>query len=78
MDTQIKKLREIDLELQAANLQGLKSLAIDGHDLIAMGFRGESVGTALNRLYEAVLCEGLANKKSALLQRAETYKDLQN
>lgn len=77
-DTQIKKLREIDLELQAANLQGLKSLAIDGHDLIAMGFRGESVGTALNRLYEAVLCEGLANKKSALLQRAETYKDLQN
>ena len=71
----IEELRKIDQELSSANLQGLKSIDIDGVDLIKLGFEGEAVGSVLNKLYQAVLCDGLANEKESLLERARTYRD---
>ncbi|NLC89052.1 MAG: hypothetical protein GX681_03195 [Clostridiaceae bacterium] len=69
----IEELRKIDQELSLANLHGLQSLDISGEDLVKLGFRGKAVGSALNKLYEAVLCDGLANHKDSLLARARTY-----
>ncbi len=68
-----EKLSKIDRELDLANLHGLKSLDIDGEDLIKLGFEGEAIGSALNKLYDAVLCDSLANEKESLLNRAETF-----
>ncbi|MDD4323888.1 MAG: CCA tRNA nucleotidyltransferase [Eubacteriales bacterium] len=69
----IEEFRKIDQELSAANLNGLRSLDIDGQDLIALGFEGEAIGAALDNLYKAVLCENLPNDKATLLERANTY-----
>lgn len=50
----------------------LKELAVDGKDLIALGYApGPELGDALNRLLEAVLEEQAPNERSALLKLAE-------
>ena len=46
----------------------LRDLAVDGHDLIALGFRGQEIGTILNNLLEQVLEETLPNEREALLR----------
>ncbi len=49
----------------------LKDLAVNGNDLIELGFpRGPELGRALNGLLEAVLAGELANEKTALLEAA--------
>ena len=45
----------------------LKDLAVNGHDLMALGFRGKAIGENLNRLLNLVLDETLPNEKDALL-----------
>ena len=45
----------------------LKDLAVNGHDLMALGIRGKAVGETLNRLLEAVIDEVLPNEREALL-----------
>ena len=45
----------------------LKDLAVNGHDLIAMGLSGQAVGQCLNMLLSRVLDEELPNEKSALM-----------
>ena len=50
---------------------GLKDLAINGHDLMALGFTGRQIGTCLQALLEQVLDEQLPNEKSALLAYAQ-------
>ncbi|NLC40449.1 MAG: hypothetical protein GX763_05985 [Clostridiaceae bacterium] len=69
-----EELRKIDRELDLADLRGLVSLEIDGEDLIKLGFKGKAIGSALNKLYEAVLCDDLANEKESLLDRAGTFQ----
>ena len=44
----------------------LKDLAINGHDLIEMGFSGKALGACLNYLLEQVLDEQLPNEPDAL------------
>ena len=44
----------------------LKDLAINGRDLLALGFRGPAVGEMLNRLLEAVMDGQIPNEKEAL------------
>ena len=46
----------------------LKDLAVNGHDLMALGYRGKGVGTALNLLLEGVLEERFPNRREALFE----------
>jgi len=46
----------------------LKDLALNGHDLMALGYEGKAIGQALNRLLELVMDEQVENTKEALLQ----------
>ena len=48
----------------------LKDLAINGHDLMAMGFQGKAIGETLNQLLELVLDEKLSNQRQPLLTAA--------
>ena len=48
----------------------LKDLAVNGHDLMALGIIGPDIGKTLNALLAQVLEEILPNKKEALLQAA--------
>ena len=45
----------------------LKDLAVDGHDLIALGYSGRDIGLHLNALLEQVVDGTLPNEKEALL-----------
>ena len=46
----------------------LKSLAVHGDELTALGFQGKEVGEKLNWLLDQVMAETLPNQKEALLQ----------
>jgi tRNA nucleotidyltransferase (CCA-adding enzyme) len=45
----------------------LRDLAVNGHDLMALGYTGPTIGQALHALLEAVLSEDVPNEKAALL-----------
>ncbi len=45
----------------------LKDLAVNGRDLLALGYQGKEIGDCLNALLEQVLEETLPNEKEALL-----------
>lgn len=45
----------------------VRDLAVRGEDLLALGYRGPALGAALDALVEAVVFDGLENKKEALL-----------
>ena len=45
----------------------LKDLAVNGNDLLALGYTGRQIGVRLNRLLELVLEEKCENTKPALL-----------
>lgn len=67
--TQFPQLRAIIAEIRAENAcLSLKDLAVNGHDLIALGYRGKAIGQALNALLEQVLDERIPNEKEALLE----------
>ena len=46
-------------------------LAVNGHDLMALGIRGKAIGQTLNKLLDLVIDETLPNEKSALLAAAD-------
>ncbi len=55
-------------EIQAENAcLSLKDLAIDGHDLLALGLQGPKIGQILNTLLPLVLEEALPNDRAALI-----------
>ena len=51
----------------------LRELAVNGHDLMALGITGKQLGLTLNKLLELVMDEQLPNEKNALLR---AVKDL--
>lgn len=53
----------------------LKTLAISGSDLIALGIRGREVGQLLNALLDAVLEERMPNEKTVLLAAAREFTE---
>lgn len=63
----LEKLRQEDACLS------LKDLAVNGNDLIAIGFQGKAIGACLNALLEQVLEERLPNEKEALLGEAAGF-----
>lgn len=48
----------------------IKDLAVDGHDLMALGFVGPAIGRCLTELLSSVIDEKLPNEKAALLAAA--------
>ena len=49
----------------------IKDLAVNGHDLMALGLSGKAIGQMLNRLLELVMDETVENEKAALLARVQ-------
>ena len=65
------QLRQLVAEVIAeASCLTLRDLAVDGNDLMALGYEGKSIGNCLSRLLEAVLDERLPNERGALLAEA--------
>lgn len=48
----------------------LKELAVNGHDLMALGLEGKAIGTTLNHLLALVVQEQLPNHRQTLLEAA--------
>ena len=63
-----------DLKTEDACLN-LKALAVNGNDLMALGFQGREIGTCLNALLEQVIEEQLPNEKTALLAFAAERRE---
>ena len=63
-----RQIHNILAEILAENacLQ-IRDLAVNGHDLMALGIQGKAIGQTLNFLLEAVIDEQLPNEKTALL-----------
>ena len=57
-------IREIEAENACLRVA---DLAINGHDLMALGYTGRAIGETLNTLLEEVLEERLPNEGPALL-----------
>ena len=46
----------------------VRSLAVDGHDMMELGFKGREIGEALNRALNAVIGEEVENERNALIE----------
>ena len=66
---QILRLAE-DIRCENACIS-LRDLAVNGHDLMALGFSGKAIGQMLNALLEQVIDGTLPNEKQALLRFAK-------
>ena len=65
---QFAQLRALMAELQAEDAcLSLKDLAVNGHDLMALGFSGREIGKKLDFLLSLVMDEKVENTKEALL-----------
>ena len=70
------RIQAILAEINAENAcLTLKDLAVNGNDLISLGYAGKAIGVALNRLLELVLDEQLPNQKEALLNFIQENKE---
>ncbi len=67
-DSRFPKIRALLQEIIEENAcLTLKDLAVDGHDLMALGLSGKKIGHTLAQLLSLVLEETLPNQKEALL-----------
>ena len=65
------RLRDLVAEVLAEDAcLRLRDLAVDGNDLMALGYEGKAIGECLSRLLDAVLDERLPNDRDALLEEA--------
>ncbi|MBR3974200.1 MAG: HD domain-containing protein [Oscillospiraceae bacterium] len=66
---QFDQLKALVAEVrEEASCLTLKDLAVNGHDLMALGFSGKEIGSCLNDLLGRVLDEQLPNEKEVLLK----------
>lgn len=72
--TELSKIETlIDEVLQEDECFSLKDLAVNGKDLISIGYRtGKGLGNTLNRLLQLVIDGDCPNEKEKLLQEAES------
>ena len=69
---QFDEIRRLVAQIQAENAcLSLKDLAVNGRDLVALGFQGPAIGKTLHYLLEQVLEENLPNEKNALLEAVQ-------
>ena len=74
--TVFSEVRRILGELKAEDAcLNLKDLAVNGNDLMALGFHGKEIGSCLNFLLEQVIEEQLPNEKTALLAFAAERRE---
>ena len=67
-DPHFGEIEELIREIVAENAcLSIRDLAVNGHDLMALGFSGTDIGKALTALLDAVLDERLPNEKESLL-----------
>lgn len=65
---EIDRLESIAREiLEQGQCFSLRDLAVNGNDLLAIGYQGREIGEALNRLLDAVIGGKCENKREALL-----------
>ena len=76
------RLKELDaaeavLEevLRAEACFSLKQLAVNGRDLMTLGLHGPAIGQALDRLLDGVVEGTLENRREALLEAAEAWRN---
>lgn len=63
----VDNLRSIAAQIQAENAcLSIRDLAVNGHDLMALGYKGPEIGKQLQILLDAVLDEQVENTASAL------------
>jgi tRNA nucleotidyltransferase (CCA-adding enzyme) len=76
-DEELQQFRVLEALLEEVLAENaclkVKDLAIDGHDLMDLGYAGPELGRILNALLEQVLDEKLPNQRQALL---DALKDL--
>lgn len=81
-DNQTRYFEELDAmveEIQAEDAcLSIRDLAIDGNDLMDLGFFGPAIGQTLSTLLEAVLDERIPNEKDALISAATTLKSTED
>jgi tRNA nucleotidyltransferase (CCA-adding enzyme) len=71
-----ERIHALLAEINAENAcLSLKDLAVNGNDLIALGYTGKAIGITLNRLLELVLDEQLPNRKEDLLNFIQENKE---
>ena len=61
--------------LRAEACFSLKQLAVNGRDLMTLGLHGPAVGQALDRLLDGVVEGTLENRREALLEAAEAWRN---
>lgn len=67
-----KSIEKIAREIiEEGNCLSIKSLAVDGYDLISMGYGGKEIGNALRMLLEAVIAEKCPNEREYLMKYLE-------
>ena len=72
-DTALSLLEKI---LAEQSCFSLKQLAVDGNDLIALGFApGPGLGETLQKLLDMVVDQQIPNEKDALLKAAAAFKE---
>lgn len=64
----------LDAEIAKGSCVSLRQLAVNGNDLMAMGFAGPEIGQCLRLLLEQVLDGTLPNEREALLTALENRK----
>ena len=75
----LDQVMQIKEEILATNSAfSLKQLAVNGHDIMALGFKGPDVGKILNMLLENVIDEVLINDKETLINHVKTCILLHN
>lgn len=73
---EFSKIRAILEEIYTENAcLTLKDLAVNGHDLMALGITGRAIGQTLNVLLEQVIDEKIPNEKDALLHATPYIHD---
>ena len=83
-DSQTAKLllefkERIEKEQQKKSVLSLKSLAVNGNDLMEAGIPGgKELGTILNELFETVLEDPAQNKKDTLMAIAKKIYENRN
>ena len=69
------EMYKLVLEIEEENLAfNLHDLAVDGNDMMELGFKGKQIGENLNYLLEAVLNEKVDNNKDDLLEFLKSNK----
>ena len=72
-DIRSNLIAALDALLAQAPCFTLKSLAVNGRDMMQLGLKGPDVGSTLNRLLECVMDETIPNEKEALLSAAQRF-----